>query len=219
MASRHELELARRALNRLSASALTDVLTLLAGGDLAVIEDVYPDVIAEYGRAAGALGADMVETWAEDLGVRPTLSLDRPVPAGALGMLRWAATQPDPTTSLAESTDMLVKQPYRRTVQDSAHASGVGWARVPTGAKTCAFCLMTASRGAVYKSSGSAGGDHKYHGGCDCQVVMVASANDYPEGYDPEGLGEVYAQARRNVEGKPTTKAILAEIRQITGGN
>ena len=47
------------------------------------------------------------------------------------------------------------------------------YARVPTGAETCDFCLMLASRGFVYSSEATAGAiklDH-YHSGCNCRVI------------------------------------------------
>jgi hypothetical protein len=66
-----------------------------------------------------------------------------------------------------------------------------GWARVATGAETCAWCLMLVSRGPVYQSAQTAGlnlddeeaaiaGDAaindamtQWHVGCDCKVVPV----------------------------------------------
>lgn len=69
-----------------------------------------------------------------------------------------------------------------------------GWARVATGAETCAWCLMLVSRGPVYLSAESAGlaglSDRKalsliaagtdlsgameeWHDNCDCKVVPV----------------------------------------------
>ena len=134
-------------------------------------------------------------------------------------MAEWAMKRSKGIESLAVEADRAVKQPYRDTVQRSAHESGVAWARVPSGSRTCAFCLMAASRGAVYRTSATAGADHKYHGDCDCQVVMVRSEEDYPEGYDPGAASDLYLTARGNVEGKPTTSAILAEMRKITGDN
>lgn len=56
----------------------------------------------------------------------------------------------------------------------------VRWARIPTGAYTCAFCLLLASRGAVYKSSESAGLGGFDHDDCDCLVVPVYDTEDYP---------------------------------------
>ena len=48
---------------------------------------------------------------------------------------------------------------------------GAMFARVPMGFETCAFCLMLASRGAVYHSRKTAGEWRHFHRGCDCKVV------------------------------------------------
>ncbi len=48
---------------------------------------------------------------------------------------------------------------------------GVRFARVPTGHETCTFCLMLASRGAVYHTRQAAGEFRHSHRGCDCKVV------------------------------------------------
>ena len=48
---------------------------------------------------------------------------------------------------------------------------GAMFARVPTGTETCAFCLMLASRGAVYHSRKTAGEFKHFHRNCDCKVV------------------------------------------------
>lgn len=48
---------------------------------------------------------------------------------------------------------------------------GARFARVPTGFETCAFCLMLASRGAVYRTRKSAGEWKHFRRGCDCKVV------------------------------------------------
>lgn len=66
---------------------------------------------------------------------------------------------------------------------------GAMFARVPTGAETCAFCIMLASRGAVYHSRKTAGEWRHFHRGCDCKVVP--SFEDDPmatlvHGHDPK---------------------------------
>src|SRR5699024_3124565 len=117
--------------------------------------------------------------------------------------------------SLLLILDELVKQPYRSTLQRSAAAAGAGWARVPSGAETCSFCLMLASRGAVYESERSAGGDgHKFHGDCDCTPVLARSDADLP--YDVEALYDQY-EAARNAAGSGSTKKILSELRKQQG--
>ena len=225
MATRAELDKLRRALNRVTGAARADLRALLATVDpddrrslQRALGTAYPLLLTEYGTATAALGADMVETWADELRIRPTVALAPTLaPEEAVAVAAWSLKQANWQASLSAMTDQLVKQPYRRTVQGSAHASGVAWARVPTGATTCAFCVMAASRGAVYKTSGTAGADHKYHGDCDCQVVMVRDPGDYPEGYDPAAYYEVYAAGWSNAKdaGSTKTKDVLAAMRQI----
>ena len=72
---------------------------------------------------------------------------------------------------------------------------GAMFARVPTGTETCTFCLMLASRGAVYHTRKTAGEWRRFHRGCDCKVVP--SFEDDPEaelvqGVKPRELYERY---------------------------
>lgn len=61
----------------------------------------------------------------------------------------------------------------------------VRYARVPTGAETCQFCIMLASRGFVYHSEAQAGQDGHYHDNCDCRVVPSFNGGGV-EGYDAD---------------------------------
>lgn len=92
------------------------------------------------------------------------------------------------------STEYLqgrIEDPMREMVE--VHAKS--WARVLTGAENCAFCVMLASRGPVYRSADDAGrldasemlddadaGGYvnTYHSGCDCLVVPVYSWKSWP---------------------------------------
>ena len=56
------------------------------------------------------------------------------------------------------------------------------WARIPTGAETCQFCIMLASRGFVYHSEETASHAHAH---CDCRVVPSWDKAG-AEGYDPD---------------------------------
>lgn len=64
------------------------------------------------------------------------------------------------------------------------------FARVPQGGETCRFCLMLASRGAVYHSEDTAGAVDHYHANCDCKAVP--DFGDGIEGYDPDVLYSDY---------------------------
>lgn len=229
MATRAEVEQAARALRRVSDRARADLRGELVTIDPTdrvaakrLLDRIYPEVVATYGAASAALGADMVQMWAADMAVRATVAAAPPANATrAAGVVAWALTQPDWQGQLNIATDAVVKQPYRDTVQESARRSRVAWARVPTGPTTCSFCIMTASRGAVYHTAQTAGSDRKFHGDCDCAVVMVRGAEDYPEGYDPQELFDIYdtgwSIAVDKGHKKPTTKQILAGMREATG--
>ena len=67
------------------------------------------------------------------------------------------------------------------------------FARVPTGSETCTFCLMLASRGAVYHTRESAGTFRCFHRGCDCKVVPgfeAARDAELVEGVRPKEIRE-----------------------------
>lgn len=61
------------------------------------------------------------------------------------------------------------------------------WARVPSGAKTCAWCEMLCSRGFVYYSKETAGALAHWHDECDCSIVPEWEKDDtHIAGYDPD---------------------------------
>lgn len=63
---------------------------------------------------------------------------------------------------------------------------GARFARVPTGFETCTFCLMLASRGAVYHSRKTAGEFKHFHRNCNCKVVP--GFEDNPDDELVEGI-------------------------------
>ena len=84
------------------------------------------------------------------------------------------------------------------------------YARVPTGAETCHFCLMLASRGFAYLGEASA--SHA-HDNCNCRVVPSWDVdNPLLEGYDHKALydewnGAIDQMARERAERNGTTEA------------
>lgn len=72
---------------------------------------------------------------------------------------------------------------------------GAMFARVPTGTETCTFCLMLASRGAVYHTRKTAGEWRHFHRGCDCKVVPSFEGDpdaELVQGVKPKELYERY---------------------------
>lgn len=228
MPNQASLEQCRRLLNRLSADATTDLHAMLAtlkGSDRVLMSQMLAEgwvaLVEHFGDQAADIGADQFDQWATELGASPRVVLaDGVNEQRATARLGWALSTPNQLGNMATLLDELVKQPFRSTVQDSAHKSGLAWARVPTGSETCSFCLMLASRGAVYRSEqvaqfGFSG--KKYHGMCDCTPAPVRGPEDYPKGYDPDGLYDQYQQARKEAESGDPSK-ILAAMRDRFDG-
>lgn len=112
--------------------------------------------------------------------------------------------------------DVNVKQPARDTIFNNARRDPARpkFARVPTGSETCAWCMMLASRGFVYANAKTAGELGQYHKNCDCQAVAEFSSHPEVEGYDPEGLYDIYQAARRSAASS-SEEDILAEMRRL----
>lgn len=139
--------------------------------------------------------------------------------AGARERVTVPAVPPDPRSALKRVTlaaVRLARQPGRLTIADNARRdpAKARWARVPSG-KTCAFCSLLASRGAVYQSRDTAGMRH-YHDDCDCEPTPMWDGDDYPEGYDPDALYSQYQAARADA-GSGQVKPILSALRQQQG--
>ncbi|HIU88872.1 MAG TPA: hypothetical protein IAC71_01280 [Candidatus Caccomonas pullistercoris] len=84
----------------------------------------------------------------------------------------------------------------------------VRYARVPTGAETCDFCLMLASRGFVYQSESTASASH-VHSHCDCRVTPGWDGMEV-EDYDPRSIYDrwqdaIDAKAKERAERNGTT--------------
>jgi len=67
------------------------------------------------------------------------------------------------------------------------------WARIPTGAETCEFCIMLASRGFVYHSEETA--SHA-HARCDCRVTPSWDKSPSAQGYDPDEYYKLWQESQ-----------------------
>ncbi len=188
--------------------------------------EFMPMLAQEYGDVAATAAAEWYEAQrAAQIGGTYQAVLADTVPvAQTQGSVRYAAGHlfgDDPAKTLA-----LLSGAMQRFVLYGARdtiARNVGrdparprFARVPTGAKTCAWCSMLASRGFVYLSRETAGiaRDH-YHSDCDCQVVADFSKDAaHIEGYDPDGMYDMYLAARQ-AAGSGDQKMIAAEMRRM----
>ncbi|MBG6083247.1 VG15 protein [Zhihengliuella flava] len=228
MVQRADLEQYRTSNQDLSTLVVRELEGFFATLDVARPEaarnallEFLPLLVEVYGQSSAAIAADWYEKTtgtARGTTLAASVTAER-VQAG----IRYAADglfheNPSATLGLLRvATDKWVKQPGRDTVAWNADRDGRMWARVPTGKKTCAFCMVLASRDAVYLSEKSAkyGSDgEKYHGECDCVPTPLDSWDDYPEGYDPEGMYEIYNEAANEAGTRSDIKTIAAVMRR-----
>jgi len=233
MAAQADIEQFRQANSQLSALVRAELEALFLSLDLSRPEvardallEFLPVLTEQYGAVAATLAADWYEELRAASGAvgRFSAVTAASVPAGAVeAKVRFLASHlwtPEPAAMLGgllTAADKYVKQPGRDTVAYNAKREGVRWARVPTGAKTCSFCLVLASRDAVYltekAASRKANGD-RYHGDCDCQPVRIGRKQDYPANYLPDDHYAMY-QAARNEAQSGDIKDIAAAFRRL----
>lgn len=215
------------------AMARADLESLFAGLDLSnaalvsgVLSDAVPLLVREYGNLASAVAAD----WYEELRVasgakgvhREQLSPGAD-PDAVLGSTKAGAAglfEGDTAKSLAflqSAMQRHISYSTRDTIRRNVASdpSRPRYARVPSGAKTCAFCTLLSSRGFVYVSKKSAGENPSdYHDDCKCQIVVDFDAErSHIEGYDPDAMYEQYRAAY--LAGDGTIKGTAAEMRRM----
>lgn len=182
----------RQAVGDLSTLAAADLRTLWAEVDNAreaeaALRDVLPDLLATYTIASATVAAD----WYDEL--RDELNIDGRFRAivpeqGDLGtdeLAGWAVTplfgaEPDweRARTLAEGGIQLrIANAARNTITRSSIADpqAIGWQRSAAGG--CPFCVMLASRGAVYTRETV---DFAAHDHCKCVAVPVFGGQELP---------------------------------------
>jgi hypothetical protein len=195
---------------------------------VAALEAFLLELVGAYGDVAMTVAADWYDEQREQARVR---GVYRAALADALpdeqvrAVARWAAgplfgdTDAVKALGLASgAVQRLVQQGGRDTLYRNVREdpSEPRWARAPQGHETCAWCRMLASRGAVYLSRESAGGDlNSWHNECDCQPVPVWAGQALP--YDADRFLQEYTDARSKAGGDP--KAIAAQMREDLGIN
>jgi len=231
MVSQADIEQFRAANSQLSKLVRAALEAFFGSLDLSKPENArdallefMPVLTAQYGDVAATLAAEYYDEMRAASGAagRFRALTTTGVPADAVAAkVRYLAGHlwtPEPAAilgGLLTAADKYVKQPGRDTIAKNAKREGVSYARVPQGAKTCAFCLVLASRDAVYHSKKSAGdlgrgvGD-RFHGDCDCAVVRIAKPSDYPSDYLPDGHYEMYSDAAK--DDGPEVRAFLDSL-------
>lgn len=164
-----------------------------------------PELVSTYGDASALLGADWYDMLRGETASASTFRavMARPVDSEQTqASARWGlgplftGSADDAFSLLTGATQRLVMQPFRDTVFDSASSdpAGVRFARIPSGATTCRFCTMIASRGFVFHTAEDAGLSNKWHDKCDCVITPGRGPDDYPEGFDLDEYKRLYRE-------------------------
>lgn len=233
MVERESIERFRLASSELSGLVTAELAAYFAALDLSQPEAVrnallefMPLLVAQYGQVAEVLAMDWYEDQRAESGASgrfrvtsPTVSVTAVRVEEKVRYLAGHLWTPEPAamlSALSLAADKYVKQHGRETIMWNANREGATWARVPSGPKTCSWCLILASRDAVYLSEKSAerraDGD-RYHGLCDCQAVPLRPGDEYPEGYLPDDFYDMY-QIARDSAGSGDMKEIAAAMRR-----
>lgn len=235
MTTRADVDLLADATRTLADLAKADMERLVSSLDLSNPERVrdalveyVPALTGRYGQAAASVAADWYDDLREQAGAagRFTAQAAETVPEEVVikgvryeARHLWTDTPSLIVPALALVVSKHVAQPARDTVAHNATRDPAkpSWARVPRGAKTCAWCMALASRGPVYDSQLAAvqrrhGGT--YHGDCDCHPALIYPGQGLPEGYDPAANYARYALAR-DVAGSGDLRDITAAMRRM----
>lgn len=206
MATMAQVNAARMAQSTISNRAKSAVRALWAdvrGNPPGVVRDVFLDAMPQIVSTYGAASAEVAAEYFESLTGFSAEPADGPDDEQVGSQVRYRAGNlwtPEPGDALAGflmDADKFVKAFGRNTIYENSDRRGTRYARIPSGSKTCAFCMVLASRDAVYLSQRSAGGGgNDYHGYCDCTVTPVNDRSDLPEGYDTDELYAIYNNAR-----------------------
>lgn len=230
MPSRRDLNRLNDAQRQLVALARADLQALFASLDPSrpeafrdVLLDIVPALVREYGDLAAVAAAEWYEQVSPNAFLARTADRGFPLDGVEQGVRYHVAPlfADDAAGALAGLSGALqryIAYSGRATVARNVQLdpSRPRFARVPTGAKTCAWCTLLASRGFVYLSRETAGiaSDH-YHDDCDCQVTpMWDRGNAAIEGYDPDRMFDMYQQARDAADGT-SDRAIAAAMRDL----
>lgn len=222
-ASRRVVGLARADLAQYFAALPLDSPELVRDALL----EVVPALVREYGDIAATAAAE----WYEEVRASSvsgmhyarlgaTATTDSTMSAVRFASGHLFGDNPQQTlVVLSGAIQRFITYSSRSTVAvNAAHdPQNPRFARVPTGAKTCAFCEMLASRGFVYYSEEAAGAFDEWHNDCDCQIVPEWDKDAHHiKGYDPDAMYGRYEAAREAAGGYGADASEIAyEMRRL----
>ncbi|AWE43190.1 EndoU domain-containing protein [Actinobaculum sp. 313] len=235
MTTLRDVQRLRGATTRVTRLARQDLRRFWARLDLTQPELVrealitfMPVLVDRYGDIASTVAVEWYEDVREKVAGLPRYApvIGKNIPDEAIvETTKWAAghlwgdNPADTLRVLNGSMDRWMKYSQRDTIRRciAGDPSKPRWARVPQGAKTCAWCTMLASRGWVYTSPQKAGdASHRFHDHCDCEIVPEWDRRAvHLEGYDPDRYYALYTEAREAVGGPNPSLNDIAERMRV----
>lgn len=205
--------------------------------DLTNLDATLPDFVQAvqalttmYGKASAALAAKSYLADRLDAGIAGKVTVRPAVPAPFAQVdsgVRWAtkglwSATPD-VEAAKTKVDGLAQRDVldvgRNTLLDAIHADkkAKGWARVPE-AGACSFCLLLATRGAVYREHSftnanfkfSGPGAFKTHDHCRCSLEPIFGP--YEPSAQVRHAQTLYQQAKSQASGAGGVRAAFRQL-------
>lgn len=194
-----EIERALTMLSKANARTFMKIWASIPSGDrsemLAYLTPMIVDLVQSGHEDAVALGLAQLNMQRAGIDL-PTATADPPKQDEIAESLRFLLTARGLDVlreSVWDMVDRKILAGHRDTIMFSAFAAGNGYARKPEPG-ACSFCLMLASRGAVYRTArsaeqvgapgvvmrGNAKRGDKFHDNCRCHAVEVSEGSGLP---------------------------------------
>lgn len=183
-------------LKRLTLLAEDDIRKALASARTAqqaraILGDLLPALIEQYGEVAATMAADWYDEVREQVAARGAFgaAVPPPSPNGTQALLGWAL---DESTDLVAFQALVLGGSVRRVLKYGrdvilssaiADPAAAGWQRQGVGAN-CPFCNFLIGRGAVYSESTVRFASHDH---CNCIAVAAFKGVKKPVLLDRDG--------------------------------
>lgn len=189
-----------RAVNALAAGELDRLWQLDSDQLLVAVYDILPGMVDQWSLAASAVAADWYDAEREAAEVAGAFqAIVEPIAdLGTEALIGWATEplrldEPDPAAAKYRLLGGLQKRlansaNYTITGSSAADPQSRGWMR-KTRPQACGFCLMVASRGAVYTEKTSTFACHE---NCYCSAAPAWGGRALP--VDPYTPSEITAE-------------------------
>ncbi|MGC3954626.1 MAG: hypothetical protein QM804_10290 [Propionicimonas sp.] len=180
---------------RMTAEQITDLYKS--------IRDRWWMVADAYGATAATLGQEQALAMLDDIGhPAPAVGAVRAIrdEQAASAALTFALGQDDWETGLLAALDSHLMDANATAIATTGQMAGAVIYWVPSGAKTCTYCLERAAHGAYIDFATEAqrqGIQTRPHSGCDCRVILGADEYDWPEGFNPNAYAQTVHERNR----------------------